>query len=71
MGRDPLQRILRTISVLAFLILVGVLIVDKDRQTDIALDALLVGAILIQLGYDIAIPFLSGVIERRNGRDVH
>jgi high-affinity Fe2+/Pb2+ permease len=58
-GPDPLVRWLRLISVVAFLVLIVVLVLDPTRSGDLPLQALLVGAILLQLGYEVAVPGLQ------------
>jgi peptidoglycan/LPS O-acetylase OafA/YrhL len=61
---DPILRALRVISVISFLILVSVVVLDQGRPPDLPLTALLVGAVLLQLGYEVIVPGLS---RRRNG----
>lgn len=59
---DPLLRVLRTISVIAFLaLLIVVLIVKEDA--DVTTVGFLIGAILIQLSYD-ALVGIPGVLRR-------
>lgn len=59
-GRDSLLRWLRALSVLAFLALVVVVVLDPTRGNDLTLVALLSGATLLQLGYEVGIPLLGG-----------
>lgn len=67
-GTDPLLRILRTISLIAFLGFLCVLVVDPGRNDNFPLLALLVGAVLIQLGYDVILR-IPGFIDRRDDHD--
>ena len=61
-GRDPLLRWLRIISVIAFLGLITLVVLDPVRSSNIPLAALLVGACLLQLGYEVVVP---GLTDRR------
>jgi hypothetical protein len=54
-GSDPLLRALRAISLAAFLAIFVVVVADPDRAMNLALVAFLAGAILLQLGYDVAL----------------
>lgn len=65
--QDPLNRALRVLSVVAFLGLIIVVVVDPDRSNNLALQSLLVGAILLQLGYDVALR-LPDIISKRNSQ---
>lgn len=58
-GRDPLLRWLRVLAVVAFLGLVVIVVLDPVRGDDLPLVALLSGAVLLQLGYEVAVPGLS------------
>jgi hypothetical protein len=58
-GRDPLVRWLRVVAVVAFLALLGVIVLDPIRGNDLPLVALLSGAVLLQLGYEVSVPFIS------------
>jgi hypothetical protein len=58
-GRDPLVRWLRVVSIVAFLGLVVIVVLDPVRGSDLPLVALLSGAVLLQLGYEVVIPGLS------------
>lgn len=71
-GADPLVRVLRSISILALLGLLSLVVADRSRQNDWPLVALLVGAVVLQLGYDVALR-IPGILEpRKNGdRDEH
>lgn len=68
-GRDPIVRWLRTFSVLAFLGLIIVVVLDPARASDTPLVALLAGVILVQLGYEIAIPGLTRIRKDEDDRD--
>ena len=67
-GPDKLLRWLRAISVMAFLTLVCVIVLDPARGSDLTLIALLSGAVLLQLGYEVVIP---GITRRGKGDDEH
>lgn len=53
-GLDPVQRVLRAVAILAFLALLALVVIDPTRR-DATLDALLLGAILLALGYPVAL----------------
>lgn len=55
-------RTLRVIGVVAFLALVVIVVIDPDRADNLPLIGLLVGAVLLQLGYEVALP---GIADRR------
>jgi hypothetical protein len=55
-GRDPLLRWLRVISILAFLAILVVVVLDPARAADTPLVALLSGAVLLQLGFEVVVP---------------
>lgn len=50
-GIDPLLRALRVIAIVSFLVLLAIITIDPERQ-DASLEFLLVGSILIALGYN-------------------
>lgn len=58
-GKDPLLRVLRAISILAFLVLIAVVVLDPGRTDATTLAPILAGAILLQLGYAVVVPGLS------------
>lgn len=58
-GTDPLLRWLRAISVVAGLILLSSLFIDRSHPPELALVLSLGGMILLQLGYEVFIPGLS------------
>ena len=62
-GSDPLLRWLRVISIVAFLTLIVIVVLDPARASDLPLVGLLVGAILLQLGYEVVLP---GITDRRS-----
>lgn len=67
-SRDPLLRWLRALSVVAFLTLV-VVVVLRSGAVDIPLVALLSGAVLLQLGYEVIIPGLTRGAKSADQRD--
>jgi hypothetical protein len=52
-------------SVIAFLALVIIVVLDPVRSGDVPLVALLSGAVLLQLGYEVAIPGLQRREDQR------
>lgn len=64
---DPLLRVLRTFSVVAFIILLFIVLVFRDAH-DVTTVGFLIGAILIQLSYDVLIS-LPGAVSKRLGND--
>ena len=66
---DPLIRWLRVISVVAFLALVALVVLDPIRSSNIPLAALLIGACLLQLGYEVVVPGLNRPDRPRDERD--
>lgn len=63
-GLDPVLRVLRAVAVLAFLGLLADVVLDGQRQPDLTLAFLLVGATLFGLGYDVALR-IPGFLERK------
>jgi hypothetical protein len=61
--RDPLLRALRTVSLVAFLALTALVIIDPSRA-DNPTRAMLIGAVLLQLGYEVVIK-LPQIVARR------
>jgi antibiotic biosynthesis monooxygenase (ABM) superfamily enzyme len=62
-SHDPVLRWLRALAVLAVLMLVVLVVgvgVIADRPIDLPLVALLCGVVLLQLGYEVIVPGLSG-----------
>jgi hypothetical protein len=69
-GRDPILRILRIVSVISFLIIMAIVILDNSRPNDLPLAALLAGAVLLQLGYEVVVPGLDRRFrERRDQKE--
>jgi hypothetical protein len=63
-GIDPVLRALRALAVVAFLGLLAALILNTDRQPDLTLAFLLIGATIFALGYDVALR-IPGFLERK------
>lgn len=63
--KDPLLRALRAMSILAFIALLCYVVAVKE-QVDVTVVGFLVGAIIIQLGYD-ALVGVPGVVLKRAG----
>ena len=66
---DPLLRAMRFISFFAFLALLSLVIIDPTRA-DNATRAMLIGAILLQLGFEVVVKLPEVIARRRdNGQD--
>lgn len=65
--KDPLIRWLRALSVLAILVLVIYVVLFRP---DLPLVALLMGAVLLQLGYEVAIPGLARGAKSADESDI-
>lgn len=74
-GLDPLLRALRAVAILALLGLLAALIIsvvlDSTRDVDPTLAAMLLGAILLALGYPFALRLPGVVVQREEDKDKH
>lgn len=68
-GLDPLLRALRAVAILAMLGLLAALVIsvvlDATRDVDPTLAAMLIGAILLALGYPFALRLPGVVVQRK------